>query len=276
MTISNEVYRHDYAGNDSTVLFVIGFYFLVDAHIKAILYNSVTNVETELNLTTHYTLTGAGSMNGGELTMITAPTSDEVLTILRNVDVKQETNYVDGTSFPAEDHEEALDKLTMIVQQLKEEIERTLRVARSHSGIWTLPTPVANYFLKYNPTADAFITVSLMDSTSHTVSAFVETLLDDADSEAFLKTLGFLNPYESTMTGPVKFISPATSERKYFLDPNGETRTFNPLGSFTAGFQATVINVGGSHNIVFDSDGLAQTLTPGSIGTFIYDGTKWW
>jgi hypothetical protein len=115
MTVSNEVYRHDFAGNGETVLFTIEFYFLVDAHIKAILYNSVTNVETELTLTTHYTLTGAGVPAGGELTMIITPTSDETLTILRNVDLKQEKNYIEGESFPAEDHETALDKVTMIV-----------------------------------------------------------------------------------------------------------------------------------------------------------------
>lgn len=127
MTISNEVYRHDYAGNDSTVLFAIGFYFLLDAHIKAILYNLVTDVETELTLTTHYTLTGAGNVNGGELTMLTAPTSNEILTILRDVDLKQEENYIEGESFPAEDHETALDKLTMIVQQVQEQVDRIIR-----------------------------------------------------------------------------------------------------------------------------------------------------
>lgn len=276
MTVSNEKYRHDYAGNSSTVLFAIGFYFLVDAHIKVILYNSVTNVETKLTLTTHYTLTGAGNVNGGELTMITAPTSDETLTILRNVDVKQESKYVEGTSFPAEDHETALDKLTMLVQQLKEEVERGLRLAKSQPGTWTLPTPVANYYLKYNADADGFVTVSFMESSLYTVSAFVETLLDDADSEAFLTTLGFLNPHQSTMTGNETFTFPGITEKKYFLDPNGALRNFDPSGVFPAGFQATIINVGGSYNIVFDSAVSAQTLTPGSIGTFIYDGSKWW
>jgi len=85
-----------------------------------------------------------------------------------------------------------------------------------------------------------------------------------------------LNSYSSTMTGNETFTAPDTAERKYFLDPNGASRNFNPTGLFTAGFQATVINVGGSFNIVFDSSGIAQTLTPGSIGMFIYDGVNWW
>lgn len=87
---------------------------------------------------------------------------------------------------------------------------------------------------------------------------------------------GGVSVYTSVMTGNETFTAPTAFERKYFLDPNGAARNFNPSGSFTAGFQATVINVGGSYNIVFDSGGLAQTLTPGSVGTFIYDGAAWW
>jgi len=149
MTISNEVYRHDFAGNGETVLFTIEFYFLVDAHIKATLYNSDTDVETPLELTTHYTLTGAGNPAGGELEMLVAPTSDESLTILRNVDLKQEKDYVEGAKFPAEDHETALDKLTMLVQQLQEQIDRIIRQAESYPGNLELPMPVEDYFLRW-------------------------------------------------------------------------------------------------------------------------------
>ena len=85
-----------------------------------------------------------------------------------------------------------------------------------------------------------------------------------------------LHTYDSTMTGNETFTFPATPETKYFLDPNGAHRNFDPSGTFPKGFIAVVINVGGSYNIVFDSGASAQTLTPGSMGTFIYDGSNWW
>ena len=188
MTVSNETYRHDYSGNGATVLFAISFYFLVDAHIKAILYNDVTDVETELTLTTHYTLTGEGNENGGELTMLVAPTSDETLTILRNVDLKQETDYVEGSSFPADDHENALDKLTMIVQQIQEELDRSLKAAESQTGGWTLPVAIEGYFLRW--VSDQLESYNIADLSLYSVSAFVETLLDDADAAEFFTTLG--------------------------------------------------------------------------------------
>ena len=126
MTVSNETYRHDYSGNDVTVNFTISFYFLLEAHIEAILYNSVTQVETILTLTTHYTLVGEGVPAGGTLTMVTAPTSNETLTIIRNVDYKQETDLVENASYGAEILERAFDKLTMIVQQMQEQLSNKL------------------------------------------------------------------------------------------------------------------------------------------------------
>ena len=70
-----------------------------DAHIEVILYNSTTQVETILTLATHYTLVGAGVSAGGTLTMLTAPSSVETLTIIRNVDYKQEVDLVENASY---------------------------------------------------------------------------------------------------------------------------------------------------------------------------------
>lgn len=213
MTISNEIYRHDYAGNDSTVDFAISFYFLVDAHIKAILYNSVTDVETELTLTTHYTLTGAGVPAGGELTMIITPTSDETLTILRNVDLKQEKNYIEGESFPAEDHEEALDKLTMLIQQQQERVDRTLIQAESYPGNLELPMPVEDYFLRW--AADELVNFDIADLSLYTVSSFMETLLDDTTHAAARATL-------EALPGKQSYFVDAT-EADQGLTGNGKT-----------------------------------------------------
>ena len=47
--------------------------------------------------------------------------------ILREVAIKQETDYVAGDAFPAETHEAALDKLTFITTQLSERIDRTVK-----------------------------------------------------------------------------------------------------------------------------------------------------
>ena len=54
------------------------------------------------------------------------PDTHQVI-ILREVAIKQETDYVAGDAFPAETHEAALDKLTYICTQLSERIDRTIK-----------------------------------------------------------------------------------------------------------------------------------------------------
>jgi hypothetical protein len=190
MTISSETARNDYNGNDVTVEFAIEFYFLIDADIRAVLYNDVTDVETELEINTHYTLAGAGAAEGGTLTMVTAPTSDETLTILRDLAYTQEIDYVEHSNFPADSHERAIDKLTMLQQQINEKFSRTIRLAPSSilSDI-KLPNPIEDYFLRWGA-GDALQNFNIYDLGLYTVSVFIKTLLDDANASAAQTTLG--------------------------------------------------------------------------------------
>ena len=64
---------------------------------------SAAGVETTKTLTTHYTLTGAGDDAGGSVTMLVAPANGTRLIIYRDTDIVQETDYISGDPFPAED-----------------------------------------------------------------------------------------------------------------------------------------------------------------------------
>ena len=143
MTVSSETYRAEYTGNGTAVNFATGFYFLENSHIQAVLSVISTGVETVLAETTHYTLVGAGVGAGGTLTMLVAPTALQRLTIIRNVPLTQETDYVELTSFPADSHEAALDKGVMLIQQLQEGIDRCLQIPVSQTASGELPVPVA-------------------------------------------------------------------------------------------------------------------------------------
>lgn len=225
MTVSNEVYRHDFAGNGETKKFTIEFYFLVNAHIKAILYNSVTEVETELRLTTHYTLTGAGNVNGGELTMLTAPTSDESLTILYGIALKQELHYVEGTSFPAKDHETALDKLTMLIKQIQEQLDRIMIQAESYPGNLELPMPIEDYFLRW--TSGELVNFNITDLSLYTISDYAETLLDDLTAAAARATLEALPGKQSYFIDATETDQGVTGDGKTikaYVDVIGSTK----------------------------------------------------
>lgn len=102
-----------------------------------------------------YTLTGAGNPAGGALTATTAPADDTTLVVRRIVPETQETDYPDGGAFPASGHEQALDKLTMLIQQHSEEIARALILpASTLTAGPSIPDPEAGKFLRWNAAAD--------------------------------------------------------------------------------------------------------------------------
>lgn len=116
MTISTTDWRIAYNGNDVTTVFSFPYRFLSNSHLFVIEV-SADGTETTKEITTHYTVTGAGDDAGGSVTMLVAPATGVTLVIYRDTEVVQETDYVSGDPFPAESHETALDKLTMIMQE---------------------------------------------------------------------------------------------------------------------------------------------------------------
>jgi hypothetical protein len=121
MTISTATASASYTGNGTTTAFPIPFYFLVDTDVKISKKDGATGTISVLTLNSDYTLTGAGNQAGGTATMTTAPAggaTPDQLFIERNVDAVQETAYPENGIFPAASHEKALDRLTMLVQQI--------------------------------------------------------------------------------------------------------------------------------------------------------------
>lgn len=106
-----------YNGNGSTVNFAFSnkFFENSDLVVKLIALDTTETVQV---LDSDYTVTGAGSSSGGTVTMAVAPAVGEILTIERVLALTQEVDYTSGGAFPAETHERALDRLTMIAQQV--------------------------------------------------------------------------------------------------------------------------------------------------------------
>lgn len=134
--IASETARISSAGNGATTAFSVPFYFLDNSHIKAILLDA-NGVETTWVENTDYTLSGAGNPNGGTLTATTAPATGETLVILRNIPLDQQTDYINNDKFAADTHEDGLDRLVMIAQQLEERLDRSpqLKETSSKTGV---------------------------------------------------------------------------------------------------------------------------------------------
>lgn len=126
MTLSVSTSRVRYVGTGSVDAYTVPFKFHADAEL-AVYELDLAGVESLYVLTTDYTVTGAGEDSGGEITLVAGNlAAGVVLVIIRDVPETQATDYVELANFPADSHEDALDKLTMLVQQLQEQMSRAV------------------------------------------------------------------------------------------------------------------------------------------------------
>lgn len=118
MTVSSTTSRVNYTGDG--ILTTYAYPFRIFANSDLVVY-------VQGLLVTAYTVTGAGNAGGGNVIFTLPPTG--LISIVRILPETQATDYVANDAFPAETHEAALDKLTMIDQQNTEAIGRSLSVA---------------------------------------------------------------------------------------------------------------------------------------------------
>ena len=204
MTVASSTARVSYSGNGSTKTFAVNFYFLEESHLQVII-RAADGTETVKTLTTDYTVAGEGNPAGGSITFLSAPANGETVVIVRNLPLTQQTDYLANDPFPAESHEEALDKLTMLVQQLNEQVERSaklpitstanadalvadiVRIADSADNIDTVATNIANVNTVAGNTAN-INTVAGNTANINTVATNIASVNTNATNIASINT----------------------------------------------------------------------------------------
>jgi len=151
MTLSSETYKVIYTGDGSTTVFPYTFKILDETEILVTQYTISDGTETVLTLTTNYTVSGVGDAGGGNITLTgSAPSSSYKIILQRDIPLTQTADYVENDPFPAETHEEALDRLTMICQQLQEALDRAVVQDPAATAQITFPTPTASGYFYYD------------------------------------------------------------------------------------------------------------------------------
>ncbi|HHZ3899865.1 TPA: hypothetical protein ACWCCD_004060 [Escherichia coli] len=135
MTVSTEVDHNEYTGNGVTTSFPYTFRVFNKSDLVVQVIDPDENI-TVLALDTDYTVTGAGGYNGGNVILLKALANGYQISISRELPATQETDLRNQGKFFAEVHEDAFDKLTMLIQQVRSWFTLALRK----------PSFVANYY----------------------------------------------------------------------------------------------------------------------------------
>ena len=210
MTVSSTTTKNSYSGNGSTHSFAYGFKIFADADLTVIIRSS-TGVETVKTLNTHYIVTNAGNSSGGNVlfkfntgnssdahhsSTDNRPASGETVLIRRNLTLTQGTDYVENDPFPAESHENALDRVTFITQQLQEELDRTIKLSRTNtitsSEFSTSATDRASKLLAFDSSGELDVTQEIGtfkgDWATSTAYAVRDIVKDTSTNNIFIVT----------------------------------------------------------------------------------------
>jgi hypothetical protein len=198
MTISSTQTRISYNGNGVTTEFAFPYLFLAAADLEVRLV-AANGAVTLLTLNTDYTVTGVGDDNGGEITLNVAPAVGARLVLNRVMDLVQEIDYITGDPFPAQTHERGLDRLTMMVQQHEERLDRTLQLPITSEADASAIDPEAVEVVA--GIADEVTAVALIDDDVSTVAGIDDDVSTVAGISGNVTTVAGISSNVTSVAG---------------------------------------------------------------------------
>ena len=115
-----------YTASGGQTTFAYDFPIYLDSDLGV--YQITAGVITPLVLTTDYTVTGAGLQAGGNVVLVTGATLNDNIIIAGDLPELRSTNYSGAGDFTKESINEELNKLVQLSQQLRRDVDRSVRL----------------------------------------------------------------------------------------------------------------------------------------------------
>lgn len=222
MTVSTQVSRNEYTGNGSTTQYDFTFRILDKSHLLVQTLDTSESIVT-LTLGTDYSVTGVNRYSGGKVVLNTPLPDGYKISIERSIPVTQETSIRNQGGFFPEIHEDAFDKLTMIIQRMY--------------GWWSglalkKPSWLANYYDAVNNR------IRNLRDPSQAQDAATKSYVDNSDIDLQQQITSNLN---RSLRVPDSFISqlPPADDRAWKglgFDGAGQPKLQDPAGTGLWGY----------------------------------------
>jgi hypothetical protein len=181
MTVSTLNSSTSVLANGVVRTFYFDFALLETSHLYVYTIDTASSGTQELQ--SAYEVDEGWGDTGGSITFLVDEQPADGLTVYmdRNVPITQETDYIPGDPFPADSHEDALDKLTMIVQDGNSIFDRSITVPVGDTAT-DLELPFASAralkYLYFDANGDVAVATSTAGGDVYT-SDEVDTLFED-------------------------------------------------------------------------------------------------
>jgi len=214
VTVSDNTSRNQYTATSGQTVFAYTFEIVDKDHI-VVLQNG-----TVLSEGTDYTVSNVGNDNGGNVTLTTGATADDIITLYRDMPYSRTQNYTNSGDFLASEVNADFDELWLAGEQTDRSFSQSVRkpITDSDSISMELPDAAtrASKYLRFTDTGAVTV------ATATTTVAADSVLIDDAGNyydsdnvEGALQEIGAdletKAPIDSpTFTGTVTIPSPFT------------------------------------------------------------------
>ncbi len=194
LTVGDITPRAQYTASSGQTVFAYAFPIFADGDLKVYIGPTLQT------LTTHYTVSGAATSNGGNVTLVSGAGAGDIITIYRDLPVSRTSDYQTSGDLLAETLNDDFDKVVMMSQQVANKLDRTIQINDyDEDAALTLPNKIdrGSKYLAFNAGGD--LVASSGTTSSFIVSSFIENSLlavaDVAAAQSALEVYSTSNLY---------------------------------------------------------------------------------
>lgn len=268
LDISAETPRVQYTVTSADSTFDYDFEIFQDSDIKVFVDSTLKT------LTTHYTVSGAGTTGGGTVTMTSGnAVTNATVTLVRDITIQRTTDFPASGSFQVDSLNTELDRITAVQQTLEDNIARSLRLAdEDATSTLTLPLKDARKgrYLAFNATTgNAEAGPTQTDATLiATVTTDIALLADIQDGTTATNAITTV----ATASGNIQTVATANSAINTIATGttggNSNLTNLNTIATGTTGGNANLTQINAVASDLTDINTVAGKATEiGRLGT---------
>lgn len=244
MAVQTTTNRITHTGNGTTTVFPYNFRVLAADHLKVYVAGVLQVIGTD------YTLSGIGNSSGGSVTFLAPPANAVAVLFVREVPLTQLVTTENNETIFSQVFDDALDKLTMITQQLNAITGRSIYLAENDptTGAMVLPslTARANKYLRFDANGLPTAVDSQIDEQYYGAATADPSTRPDGSARQtgdlyFNSSTGFFRVFNGT--GWANSIAPASLTLVNYAETAATAKTtFTITGGYTAGTVFVYLN----------------------------------
>ena len=268
LDISAETPRVQYTVTSADSTFDYDFEIFQDSDIKVFVDSTLKT------LTTHYTVSGAGTTGGGTVTMTSGnAVTNATVTLVRDITIQRTTDFPASGAFQVDSLNTELDRITAVQQTLEDNIARSLRLA-DEDATATLNLPLKDArkgrYLAFNATTgNAEAGPTQTDATAiASVTSDIALLADIQDGTTATNAITTV----ATASGNIQTVATANSAINTIATGttggNSNLTNLNTIATGTTGGNANLTQINAVASDLTDINTVASKATEiGRLGT---------